>query len=352
MKTILYTKLDDKIQKDWQTLWEKSTFANFTNSLYWFLSVLESFNYPDYVLIALYEHDRLLCIIPLIKDKKYLKSIYAVMPADFVFGNPFLLDLTNHTLVKNVIAKLLALGTVTMNNIPKEFIDCIVPTTKQYTASIQAKNYTLSIIKDGNGLVEIHSRNKLVKEIRGIENKFVLQTFDGTEPKGLNVAFSIDNQSRKQNRGYNTFADKQIQAFYVSLGKHFKENMLTHILYFENKPIAYELGFSVGKTYYCSQKAYLVEYQQYSPGKVLKVKVIDYLGSNNFSIMDFGSGDDHIKRTIADKEQDFYHVIISNSVMTRYYLNGVESLRNTLFYQINKHKQIYSVYKKIKKSVV
>src|SRR5690606_12247254 len=115
--------------------------------------------------------------------------------------------------------------------------------------------------------------------IRGIEEQFRMVSFDGTDAKGLELVFAIDKESSKEKKGYSVFKDRSIKNFYKKLSKQLGDTFLVNVLYYKDKPIAYYIGFIMKGTYYWSQNAYILEYGQYSPGKVLLVKLIDFLGT-------------------------------------------------------------------------
>lgn len=349
MKTVIYRNIDQKVVKEWQALWEKSSFANYTNSPQWFLSTKEAFHYKDFLIIALYQKEKLVAVGGLIKERKYGLDFYTVAPNDFVCGIPFLMNLEDQEIVNGFRKQLLELGNIFLSNITEEFIEAFDKDTCEMNYAPQSTNYYFMMKHDVNGIVAISKRNKLMHEVRGIEEKFTLQSFNGTTSKGLDIAFTLDNQSRKQNRGYNIFAASEIKEFYKSLSKYFRERLLINILYFENTPIAYEIGFVIGKNYFGSQMAYISEYKQYSPGKVILVKVADLLSAKGILQWDMGSGESPVKRLVTEEKRELYQYILSKNKFTREYVMNVSNFKNYAFEQLHKHVKTYSVYRKIKK---
>ncbi|HSX10001.1 MAG TPA: GNAT family N-acetyltransferase [Candidatus Saccharimonadales bacterium] len=350
MKTIVYKQLNPELIKEWQSLWKSSTEANYVNSPQWFLSAIDTFNYKDIAIIALYQKDKLVGIVGLVQEKKYGITFYTIAPIDFTCGVPFLIDINDEVIVKELIKQLLQLGNIFLNNIPEEFEAILQKNTKEMSSAYQTVNYFLPIQKDEKGNVILKKRNKLLKEIKGYEDKINLKTFDGTSNEGLTYVYKLDNVSRKQGKGYNTFASVEIRKFYENLAKYFKKNILINILFFEKTPIAYEIGFLIGKNYFGSQMAYVTDYKHYSPGKVILTKVIDYVGSNNVEEMSFGSGENTVKRLVTEQKRDLYKVILSKNLAARKYSHTLEKLKNYAFDQSYKYPMMYTTYRKIKKS--
>jgi len=348
MKAVIYQTLDNQLEKEWLTLWKKSPYANYTNSPQWLFSVTETFGYSQYVCIAIYEKNELVAIGALIKKRKYNTTIYTVEPGDYISGIPFLIDITNKKVVKAFVQALLSLNVVLLDNVAEEFVEIFKKNTPAMDIIPQAPNYYLSILKDKEGKVIIENRKELMRRVRNIEEKFVLRAFDGTMSEGIQTAFKIDNMSHKQSGGYNTFSTKTTKTFFKNLAKNFQKNMSFNILYFENTPIAFEIGFIANKTYFGNQISFLAEYKQYSPGKVLVTRMIEHLASIKINKMDLGSGDAHIKRLIAKDHRQFYHMIISDKKLLISYIKFRKFIKSYAYTQLKSHANIYSTYRKIK----
>lgn len=348
MKAVIYKNLEPALLKEWHYLWKNSPAANYTNSPQWFLSVIDTFKYKKYTIIGIYQSEKLIAIAALIKQKRYGIDFYTTPPTDYVYGLPFIVDLKNSEEVLFLKKQLLQLGNIFLTNMTEEFITAVDTKSKDVDSFVQAFNYYLPISFDSNGLVKLHKRNKLLHEIRGIDQKFTLLAFDGNS-KGLETVFALDSLSRKQDRGYSAFSDDTIRKFYKNLGKNFKEHMQIHILYFEEKPIAYEIGFLIGDTYFGSQIAYMSDYRQYSPGKVILVKVIDLLASKGIKMMNMGSGDSPVKKLVTEEKRTLYEVILSQNTISRTYIKNAGKLKKNIYSQLHSNTKVYSAYRKMRK---
>lgn len=345
MKTIIYTAIEKSIMNEWLALWEKSEFANYTNSPYWFLSVIENFNYKNFVILAIYEEKNLVAIAGLIKAKKYGVSVYQFFPTNAVYGNPFLVKKIDTELLKTITNELLHLGSVFLENIPQSLLDLLATNTSDILATKQALNYYLPI-KKVNGVVVMPKRKDFMRKARGIEEKFVLKSSD--DAAVLDKIFALDEQSSKQKQGYNAFADEKTRKFYTVLKRHFKKHLLVNLLYFENTLIAYEVGFVIGKTYFGNLISYHSDYAEYTPGKILVAKLIDYLGTLDLEKMDLGSGDNYLKRLLSKEYNDLFEVVISKKQSVRNYLINILKSKNSLYQEVQKKKKLYSTYREVR----
>lgn len=351
MNTKIYRTINDQIIKDWHELWKKSPNANYANAPQWFLSAIEAFGYNDYVIIAIYEENNLAAIGALIKDKKYGIEFYTIANGNYVCCSPFLFIKEEKKIIEAFVKIISQLGNIFIENMPEEFLILLKKSNLKMDAITQTVNYYLMPQKDKKGLPIIPNRKKLMHKARSMQDHFTLKPIYGATENDLETVFDIDNKSRKKKKGYSTFADPKAKDLFRSLSKHFKKNFCIHILYFDKKPIAYEIGFIVGKTYFGNQIAITQEYLQYSPGKVMIVHLLENLialGVNNFNL---GSGDSYVKRAITKTNQHLYQVIISKNLLTKNYISCICKSRNYLFNQIHHHTKTYSIYRKIRKTL-
>lgn len=352
MRTVVYKKIDNKLLDEWQALWDISCDANYTNSPQWFLSVIETFNYLEYVVIAVYKKNTLVSIGGMVKEKKYGVTYYTVAPGDFVCGFPFLVNSNDKKILAAIKKQLLALGNVFLTNIPEEFISPFRNNKPDVRAIVQAANFVYSLDKDVNGRPYVGKRNKLLHSVKGMEELFTVKIYDGTSSEALKTVFALDKNSSKHSRGYSAFASSEVKDFYRNLAKHFKENMRINILYYKNVPIAYEIGFTAGKTYFGNQIAYKSKYKKYVPGKVLIVNLLEsHAKEGGIEKMDFGSGDNHIKRAFTKNYNQFYQVVVSESKFINTYIPLLFKVKNELYTVLQDHLTIYFAYRSVKKRI-
>lgn len=347
MKAVVYTIIEQKVIKDWQSLWNKSRDANYTNSPQWFLSVLETYDYKDFVIVALYDKEQLVGIGALVKEKKYGIEIFTVAPSDFVCDNPFLLDVSDQRIVRMLRNKLKEFGAVFLDNIPE--VLTVVLTKNGDAKKVQgAANYYIEIQRDNKGGVVVRNKKRLLRRSEAIEDKLTLKEFSGVNTAALEIAFAIDNKSNKQVYGYNAFSNKKVRAFYKSLQQHFQNHFLLYILYHEKKPVAYQIGFRIKKTFYCSQIAFLKEYEQYSIGRSLLIRLIETLGKTHVDIVDFGSGEDHVKRSLTKLQRPLFSLFFGENRFKSVYLTYMTETQKNIYTLLHSNKRIYAVYRKIK----
>src|SRR5260221_53261 len=171
MNSKMYQSIEPEFLKKWQELWKNSPVANYTNSPGWFVSVLETYQYADYVIIALYKKEELVGVAALVKEKRYGVPVYTVAPGDFVCGLPFLVDVNDKKAVVLLQKELLRLGTVCFDNVPQI---CLELFAAYATARSSEINFYLDITKDEKGFVQIRHKKRLLRRSESIEHDLVL----------------------------------------------------------------------------------------------------------------------------------------------------------------------------------
>jgi len=342
-----YTREDniEKIMEEWLDLWKISEYSNNVNSPYWFKSISEEFNNKDYIIISLREKVKLVAVGALFRKKIYGIDCYTILPTDFICGNPFLIDWNNKTLVNEFINILEKLGIIYINNVPQEVVSRLKLSSNNIETIQESSNYYLSLQQDAQGKAILPNRSKLIKKVKNIEDQFELRSYRGYSPNIFSDVYKIDSQSRKQTRGYNTFSNNWSKKLFVSLAKNFDKYFSINLLFFENKPVAYEIGFIIGQNYFGNQLSFKEEFKRYTPGKVLIVRLIDWLTSLNIKTLDLGSGDSEIKKLLTNDFRHIHKIIMSQNFILRNYLKTIIKLRTSLFNLVYKSRTIYTLYR-------
>lgn len=336
MKSIIYRELSPEFLKNWLELWESSPFASYANGPQWFLSVLETFDYKDYVLIAVYKSGKLIAVAAFVKERKYGINFYTLPPGDFVSGIQFLSDLNNKPLLRVLERQIKNLGNVFFNNVDERLIYSLHRNLPRSRFAVSVSNYYKPIVKNEKGEVIFKMKGKLMHRTKNIQDKFELKTFSGQDDEGLSLAFNIDNLSRKKERGYNTFSSELMKSFFRQLAKNFKNNFLVFVLFFQNIPIAYEIGFVSGNVFFGNQLGYNGHYAKYEPGKLLHVKFIEKLGEIGIKEIDFGAGGDNLKKALTRQHRFLYWVVISKNTILKEYVIIILKMRKNIFESVRK----------------
>lgn len=347
-KVIIHNTIEQDIIQKWEELWRNNIDANFSNSPFWFLSIIATFKYKDYKIIGIENNGKLEVITGLIKTNVYGIATYSLLPNDFICGIPFLIDFAQSETIELFISTLKKIGTVIINNVPSTFCKELLKYDNEITTVYLTANPILNFETDSKGEVIIPKKKRMLRESKKYQNHLQFKSFSGDDLEHFKTVFELDRKSPKFQNGYNAFSDISIQKFYKNLAKNFGEYFRINFLYFDETPIVYELGFLINETYYGSQIAHDQQFQYLAPGKVMETELIKYLFEQKVKKINYGSGDNFIKKTLANSYKDLDKLIITNDRKISLYLSLLFKSRDGLFQMINKNKMIYALYRKFK----
>ncbi len=346
-----FTTLDESFLSEWLELWKNSSEKNFVNSPAWIAAIKEAFGFTENVFIGVYKNSELVGAAGFVKEKRFGLSCYTVPPGDFVSGVPLLLDSSDFAVVRAFVREFVQLGTVFFDNVPESFVSVLQKETTKILAVPFSINLFLRFEADEKGKVIITKRKRLLRESKPIEDKIRFESFEGNNEELLQIAFDIDRKSTKHSKGYDAFADKTIQKFYRSLASYFGSYLRLNFLYIDSVPVVYEMGFLIGDTYYGSQIAFDEKYREFSPGKAFEVKLIEWLFANEVKKIDYGSGDNFIKRTLCTEHNQLYKVVVSANIFVRLYIGLLYFSKDRVFTFLTNNPRLYSLYRSIRKSI-
>lgn len=347
-KIITRNNLDKELYNEWLELWKKSNCANYINGPQWLRSTIDSFGYKNYQIYCLYSNTELVGVIALVEVKVFGIKTMTIPPQDFVSGIPFLAkNIDEKDVFKALIAEISKIKTVILGNIPEEFISNFSEIKSRHlSVTHQTLNFYLNITRDENKKIIIPGEEKLLRETKKVRDSFEMKTYDANNKDIMKLAFDIDIKSPKHDKAYNAFSDKKIKLLYKNLAKNFGENMAINILYFNNNAIAYEMGFLINKIYTGSQIAYDKAYAKQTPGKVTEVMLINSVASRGGNMVDYGSGENYIKKLICPNYRNLYKVVISSNAFAFHYLKYLSITKEKVFNLINQNIILYATYKK------
>lgn len=351
MEVKIYSRLNQEFIDQWASLWSNSPDANYINGPQWFMSALHAFKYKKYKIIALYERHELIAVAPLVKVTKFGLHFYALPPEDFVYGNPFLVDLNNKESVALLTQHLLSLGNIFLDNVTEDLIQTIGNVTKSTDFIPYNTNYSLRPNSGKFPQVRASTKKEFLRRANKILGQITFKMHDGKNIKLLHDIYKIDGDSRKKMRNYNAFADTKYRIFYQNLASRLGSSFIIHLLSINHKRVAYSIGFLVNNIYVGSQMAFDESYARYTPGKVLLVKLIESLSNNRLSLIDMGSGNSELKRKLSNNCQILYKGIISKNTCLRKYMKLLYFFKHHAYNYATKSQYFYAIYRRVKKAV-
>ena len=196
MQKIIHKELTKELLKDWDDLWKRSSFANPFNSPEWCSASLEAFGYKEILLLTLYSENRLVAVVPLIKEKPFGVKVYTPPAAEFIQRQGFLYDDEIPGLLKRIIKELKQLDNVVLKCLDNSLLEEIRKGNN--TVKILDVNVSPLMHINQNGEPLIAGKNQILRKAKKHIEKFVLKRADSKKNNAMKLIKEIDEKSQKQ----------------------------------------------------------------------------------------------------------------------------------------------------------
>ncbi len=350
MKILKFTALSDKLIADWEALWKNSANANMVNSPTWTIAAQAAFPNKNMCIIALYDdrEENIAAIAAFVKKKLFGISFWTAPGREFADKTSILIDFKNQNLVSLLFQEIKKLRSCYLTEYTLDQIQDIQLSVPNITVWKSDVNPYIDFSIGKYGELPNRRRNTLIRRLEetNVHANIVTST-DNTSIKALEECIQIDMTSLKQKKGKGIFYRHEVLEFYKALIVRSPENVPVSILYFENKPISYLIGFRVNNVYQASQKAFLAGFEFYNPGKLLMTKFIDDLNPNSLPVIELGRGLDRFKLHFTKSYHELYDLFFTQNKVTKVYIKTLLNLRKQLYIAINKYAKLYQIYKSI-----
>lgn len=163
-------------------------------------------------------------------------------------------------------------------------------------------------------------------------NSFKISHVKNPKPEIIkNTVFEVSKKSWQGGEGFSVSSAKEGQDFYLYLTGQDDISMDLAFITFENKCIAYLLGFIQDRVYHAFDTGYDPEYAEYSPGLVLHYQVLKNISMHNCNEFNFGF--DHGYK---NRFEPAFHQAIEINIYRNHILSNTAKLKSF----IKKHLQI------------
>lgn len=351
MKTIKFTALSDKLIADWDAIWKNSANANMVNSSTWTIAAQTAFHKKNVCIIAVYDDQEknLVAIAAFVKENLYGIPFWTQPGREFADKTSILIDFKDLETVDLLFSEIKKLGTSYLTEYTQDQIQEIQQSVPAITAWKSDVNPYIDFSQGKYGELPNRRRNTFLRRLEETNvHADLVTSADDTSRKALEVCFQIDMASLKQKKGKGIFYREEVREFYKALIVRSPENVPVSVLYLENKPISYLIGFQVKGVYQASQKAFLPGFEFYNPGKLLMIKFIDSFDPNSLPAIELGRGYDRFKLHFTKSYYELYDLIITQNKATAIYITTLLTLKKKAYEAINKHAKLYQFYTRLR----
>ena len=345
-----------QIQIDWSNLYaHQNSNANFFNSLNWCQKWSSNFSKDKILIIAIYDKDEPILILPLIRELFFGINILRGFGSFMADYGPIIIN-TNYQNkeLSNTISKTLLelkFDYFEFNNIDKNLLKLFNFSKNTFKNDQSINSYQLNFQEDIILKKKIHKEtldiNRQIRRLNKI-GKLSFEIIDSKEQRIEMLIKMIQLKSAQYSRTKkrDIFKNNLIKEFFKDIFLNLDSNDFCHISYIKlNKKIISIAANIISKNkFYYLMPCYDYEYSKYSPGKILLKYLIDWSKKNQLETFDFTVGDELYKSIWANQKTPLYRIYFFHNIKG-YFIDLLFSLRKFL----SKNKFIYFIYRNIKK---
>lgn len=315
IKFKVINKLDHDLLSQWHTLWQDCGQAHFFNSPMWFLSCLRAFTIKEFYIFCQYKEDKLEIILPLIKSHKYGINVLCSPGKKYLDKTTLLFIGCDYSDLHNFFEQVLKYGNLYLTEIDKNLRHNL---QNKYLFYKSSDNPYIDLAGQLSWLNKKH-RSEIKNRIKKVGDHLDFQLHFSDTDKYLKDIFGIEDRSYKKQKGRHIFSDIQARKLYENIAKMKGDNSAVVLLYFDNSPIAHLFGLTYKNIFLAYHMAYLSNYRNIMPGKILLYHLIIKLQALEYKLFDFSRGQSSLKSQFTGTTREQYDLLTSNSFFVVFY---------------------------------
>lgn len=175
-------------------------------------------------------------------------------------------------------------------------------------------------------------RSNLRRKTKKLHNKFSYTIKIYTSPeeaeKAVQEIIDIDKNSWKEKEGTAISSRNETEALYKNLAKNLSKSewLRIYIMYIDSKPIAFDYGVLFHNNYFMLKTSYIESMSDYSPGIVLRGKVLEDLFEIGAKEHDFMWGVEHYKMQWSNGIREYDRLTMYNKNLRAHSIHLLDRL--------------------------
>lgn len=325
---------------DWKILWQNSSTSHYFNSYDWYKTIKKVYTNTKVYVATLRQNGQLIAVLTLSKEKLYGVTVLKNPGGKFIDRSSLLTESNDRKVLEIFLKNLSSQNNVLLNEVTED-IESTLKNTRNINFLNSNVNYTLPFENNPFRFMQKEDRRKIRKVMKEHPNMFNLVMARG-DLKLLDTAIKIDSKSYRDRKNIATFKNKIDRKFFEEIIKNNPKSAGINILYFRNKPIAYEIGIRAKGVYYGLNKSFDYKFRKLTPGKIIAYLLFEGLHKEGIKAFDFARGKDMLKKSFTKIEKKQYDAYIFNSKIKETWITSIKKARE----QIVNNTFLYSTYRK------
>lgn len=326
-KTAIIKQIDEKLISEWKQLWEKAENANMFNSYEWFANSLELSENKGYEIYVCYENDTLVALLPLTKYKCFGVEVLGTCNKEHLIDTAFLIEKYDRKLFKHFFEAILKKKNIYLQKVDEKAASLLHSLFPHLFISLMSVNPTIDLTQDPYQFASPSMIAQVQRIIRKNANQLNLVMQSEDLKKHFEIMMQLQKESSKHLHSMDIFTDKENKTYYESLVKNCSKFIRINILYFENKPIAYEFGYKYKNCYVGDQIAFHNDYRKLNPGKTMMYLLFAYLKKIDVKILDMGGGISSYKMSYTKDYRSLFNIYYSENIFIMIWWKMINKVR-------------------------
>ncbi len=289
-----HTTLSKELEKQWQGLWERSTYAHPFNAPAWYLACVKTYHYKQMRIVTAYDDDKLVGLVPLVRSKRLGLESWMFPGGKHIDMSCLLLAQNDLELLSEILVFLKSNLTCYLQEISSEDIVRVKDQISNKNNNESSQSPYLLFGEDPFAQVPQSQMYKIKRKASQHQNHLYLKQYRADE-QSLTIVYDIEKRSHKMSACTTMFTNEQDRLFYTNLAKEFGDMLRVDVLFYDKSPMVYSIGFLHRGVYYGINTAYDQSYKAMIPGKLLVYKLICTLHKSGGRAFYFSRGINAIK---------------------------------------------------------
>ncbi len=312
-------RVNQKLIREWNILWENSNTRNYFNSYEWFKNCLTSFRIKKYCILLGYSNHKLCFVLPLTGKSK----VYYTIGGKYLDKVSFLYNNNIDQCIRELREYACENGISICLNECNFFVDEQNNILKQKASD----NKYIELKEDIKNIIKSKERRHIEQIVKKNSN-LSFKVFKGCQCVNIiNNVFWVEERSNKIKKKKALFNIPSARDLFSNLAS--TDFCIVGALYYEDKVIAHMVGIDnfLGN-FMAYHMAYDNEYKNLQPGKIVIYELIKYLKSNNYKIFDFSRGNSMLKRHFSNHSKENYNIYINPTIIIRFKVLFIEFIEH------------------------
>ncbi len=344
MNVLVKHQLNKEFLDKWHILWEKAYNPHLFNTPEWFLAYCEVFDVKDSLVLFIEEKGQLVALLPLVYDKVFGIRALVSPGGRFLDKSSLLLRLNDDSCINLIIKKLMSIDSFYLHELSKELSDMIVKSNRELLVREASINPYIPLTGDPFQYLAKDNKNKIFNRVKRNKEHLKYRNFLG-DPAALEIAFTVDEISYKKTKGKPVFSSEREKSFFRKLLVMCKQHIVVNVVYYDNVPIVYDIGYLYKNTYQGALTSYNTNYRNLSPGKLLLYFILQRVKKEGLDTFDFSRGSSVFKSEFTNLSYPQYDAFYAKNLIVKYWWYSA----NNLYFFILENKLLYGLYLHFKK---